>query len=177
MKERVFFFLLCALNAIRPFVAPKKEAPVAPAGEIIPGLVPTDARSVALGARDQQLVKGFPGQVAVFSDRTRTWIVRSVTQPTRSLHPAADCLRAQGYRLRPEPLFQEQAGPRWSEWTATRDKDRLGVRERIVDARGRNWTDVSAWYWDAMLGKTAGPWWAVTIVERSREQGSSQVMP
>ena len=41
----------------------------------------------------------------------------------------------------------------------------MRVRERIYDGAGHGWTDVSAWYWDALRGYSPGPWWAVTIVE------------
>ena len=37
----------------------------------------------------------------------------------------------------------------------------------IYSARGdQSWTDVSSWYWQALLGKTHGPWWAVTVTEK-----------
>ncbi|MCI0665355.1 MAG: hypothetical protein L0220_30200 [Acidobacteria bacterium] len=35
-------------------------------------------------------------------------------------------------------------------------------RDVAVD---ENWTDVSSWYWSAMLGRSCGPWWVVTIAE------------
>ena len=45
------------------------------------------------------------------------------------------------------------------------DGEALEVRERITDTNGRGWTDVSEWYWNAIGGKTEGPWWAVTVLE------------
>ena len=38
------------------------------------------------------------------------------------------------------------------------------VGRRIQE--GGSFCDVSAWYWAASLGRTRGPWWAVTVVER-----------
>jgi hypothetical protein len=40
------------------------------------------------------------------------------------------------------------------------------VYERIYDVAGNSWSDVSAWYWAALLGKSAGPWWSVVIAEK-----------
>jgi hypothetical protein len=37
------------------------------------------------------------------------------------------------------------------------------VCERIYDGQGKAWTDVSSWYWAAMVGRTRGPWFAVTV--------------
>jgi hypothetical protein len=46
----------------------------------------------------------------------------------------------------------------------------LRVLERIYSSSenqtGQDWTDVSTWYWQALLGKTGGPWWSVTVTER-----------
>jgi len=37
------------------------------------------------------------------------------------------------------------------------------VCERIEDARGLAFTDASAWFWAAQLGRSTGPWRAVTV--------------
>ena len=72
-------------------------------------------------------------------------LVRQVT------HASADCLRAQG-------LTPLQSGPRYQAggWD---------IEER------RRYDDVSAWYWAAHLGRTRGPWTALTIA-RPRKSGS-----
>jgi hypothetical protein len=56
--------------------------------------------------------------------------------------------------------------PTLSELIATRGSERLRVRERIYTAAGDSWTDVSSWYWQAVLERTTGPWWAITVAER-----------
>jgi hypothetical protein len=53
----------------------------------------------------------------------------------------------------------------WGAFEATRGPERVIVKERITDESGKYWTDVSAWYWAALLGQTDGPWWAYTVVE------------
>jgi hypothetical protein len=166
MKSWTIFLLLCAVDALLPLRGERTISSVDFVGEIRAGLLPPDAFPIGLSDRDHRLAKAFPGQIRVFTEGPRTWVVRRVTQPTRRLHPAADCLRAVGYRLTPGPLFQERAGPCWSESTATRGSEHWRVRERIVDGGGQNWTDVSAWFWDAAFDRTRGPWWAVTVIER-----------
>jgi hypothetical protein len=118
---------------------------------------------LALGPREARFARDFPGRIAAFSAPDgRTFIVRELRQPTRKLHPAADCLRAVGYSIEPRPLHRQSDGVEWSELRATRDNDALRVRERILGADGRRWTDISAWYWSAALGRASGPWWAIT---------------
>jgi hypothetical protein len=42
----------------------------------------------------------------------------------------------------------------------------LVVREAITDSAVGRWTDVSEWYWSALLGRAEGPWWAITVAEQ-----------
>ena len=44
------------------------------------------------------------------------------------------------------------------------------MREAITDGTASRWTDVSQWYWEALLGRTQGPWWAITVAERRRPE-------
>ena len=78
---------------------------------------------------------------------------------------SADCLRGSGFTVAPQPVWREASGVQWTRFIATRGEKRLRVRERISDSVGNGWTDVSAWYWNALLKKTCSPWLAVTIVE------------
>jgi hypothetical protein len=112
-------------------------------------------------------MSSFPGKMAKFSDGKRLIVMRWVTCPTRKLHPAADCFRAAGYRVKSNALWSDRAGALWS-CSQAADRDRaLRICERIVDQRGKGWTDFSAWYWSAQFGKSAGPWWAFTVVKSS----------
>jgi hypothetical protein len=115
--------------------------------------------------RETRFASGFPGQIGVFSDGTRTYVVRWVRTATRKLHPSSDCLRALGYAVKPTPIFAETDGTHWGTSSAQHGPESLRVRERIVDSVGREWTDVSAWFWSAALGQSLGPWWAITIFE------------
>ncbi len=127
--------------------------------------LPDGVRQVPLTERDARFARQFPGRVGVFTDGRATWIVRWVTQPTRSLHPGGDCLRAGGFRVTPGQAFRDPAGALWSGAEARRDTTVYRVRERLVGADGRAWTDVSAWFWSATLQQARGPWWAVTRLD------------
>lgn len=112
---------------------------------------------------EQRFAARFPGRIGRFSDGSRNIILRVVDQPTRLLHPAADCFRGIGYHVDETRVVQRADGTAWSCFAAERDGTRRTVCERIYDRDGGGWTDVSAWYWAAMLGRTQGPWWAVTV--------------
>lgn len=119
-----------------------------------------------LTPREERFGDDFPGRIARFTDGRRELVVRFVTTATRKLHPASDCFAGIGYRVRPLPLRVDEAGARWGSFTAERGGERLRVSERIYSEAGRSWEDVSAWYWAAIGGDAAGPWWAVTVAER-----------
>lgn len=127
------------------------------------GAVGHDWTPQALGEREARFARDFPGRIGVFSTPDgRIIVLRHVAQPTRKLHPAADCLRGLGYTVTPRPIFAQTDGVEWGEVAATRDNETLRVRERILGADSRAWTDISAWYWSAALGRAAGPWLAIT---------------
>ena len=115
--------------------------------------------------REARFAAGFPGRVAAFSDGERTIVLRWVARETRKLHPALHCLRGLGYAVQPGPVWRDAGGHGWGTTVAVRDGRTRRVRERISDGTGREWTDVSAWWWDAWLGRSAGPWWAETVFE------------
>jgi hypothetical protein len=118
-----------------------------------------------LTAPEQRWAADFPGAIARFTDGERQLIVRRVERPTRKLHPSADCLRGLGYRLDESRIEQDETKARWSCFLAENANGRRTVCERIHDEQGRQWTDVSAWYWDAVFERSRGPWWAVTVAD------------
>lgn len=173
MKALLAFFSLAALAATAPLWPaaetsashhePASAASARSAADWPPELVAPEWTPLPLGAREQRFARDFPGRIAAFAaSGGRTIILRRIDQPTRKLHPAADCLRAVGYDIAPRPIHRQIDGIEWGEFRATRGNDTLRVRERLLGADDRRWTDVSAWYWSAALGRAAGPWWAVT---------------
>lgn len=120
---------------------------------------------VALTERETRFADGFPGRIAKFKDGNRVIIVRWLTQPTRKLHPAVDCFKGNGCSAHPLPLRTDTAGRIWGCFEAAAKGESFFVSERIHDEAGNGWTDASAWYWAALLGRTHGPWWAFTVVD------------
>jgi hypothetical protein len=122
-------------------------------------------RPLALGALEQRLAARFPGSVTRFDAGDHLLVLRDVQQPTRMLHPAADCYRGLGYRIEATRLERDAGKRLWQCFEAQREGRRVRVCERIVGADKQAYTDTSAWYWAATLGRSQGPWRAVTKVE------------
>jgi hypothetical protein len=121
-------------------------------------------RPLALGEVEQHFAQRFPGSIARLTDGEGVFVMRQVNQPTRMLHPAVDCYRALGYRITQVRLERDAQERLWRCFAAQRKNGQtLRVCERIVDARGRAFTDTSAWYWSAAAGDSQGPWQAVTV--------------
>jgi hypothetical protein len=121
---------------------------------------------MALTQREAEFVRDFPGRVGCFSDGRREIIVRWVGTPTRRLHSAADCFRGIGYSVTPMPVRKDASGAAMGCFRASHGSDDMTVCEVIRDERGENWPDVSAWYWNAMLGSSRPPWWSFVVAER-----------
>jgi hypothetical protein len=120
-----------------------------------------------LTALEARFAANFPGAIARYRAGDTTLIVRQVTQPTRQLHPAADCFRGAGYALGAVRTLEDARNTRWNCFEAGLGGRRWRVCERFTDAAGGAWTDVSSWYWSALWAQRtaqAGPWWAITIV-------------
>ncbi len=112
-----------------------------------------------------EFYRRFPGKVGHFSSGSTRYVFRFLTEPTRRLHPAQHCYRASGYDTDSVRACFREDGQRYGCFTARRGSETVRVSERLYDSRGGAWTDVSAWYWAALLGRSQGPWWVVTIAE------------
>jgi hypothetical protein len=168
--DSVLLMLTCVAAAVVPLLGAR-----APAGITadFPGW-PTHfegrpLRELPLGPVEQRFAADFPGRIGRFSDGEREIVMRWVGDETRKLHPASDCFRGSGYSIAPQPLTVAADASRWGTFVATRGHDRLQIRERIHDASGHEWTDVSAWYWAATTQRSQGPWWAVTVATPTRQ--------
>lgn len=117
-----------------------------------------------LTADEQRFAGGFPGKIAKFTDGTHSIVMRWVSQETRQLHPSEDCFRGSGYKVKPAPTTLDADGNRWGCFHASKaGASPLMVRQRICDGSGNSWTDVSEWYWCALMNKTSAPWFSYTI--------------
>ena len=119
-------------------------------------------RPLALSAVEQRFAAHFPGRIARLTDDEQLLVLRDVSVATRMLHPAADCYRGLGYRIEQARLERDDDALLWRCFIAERGGRRTRVCERIVDANGASFTDTSSWYWAALLGRSSGPWRAIT---------------
>jgi hypothetical protein len=153
------FLIACLIAALAPFAAPS-PAPADTAS--FPGWpAQFEGRPIhplPLTETERRFSDGFPGRVGRFTDGEREIIMRWVLQPTRKLHPAADCFKGIGYTIRPLPI-EVVAGANWSAFEAHRENSRLHIREIVIGSDHESWTDMSTWYWSA----SHGPWWAITV--------------
>ncbi|MCB0321129.1 MAG: hypothetical protein KDD60_09400, partial [Bdellovibrionales bacterium] len=65
----------------------------------------------------------------------------------------------------PRPLQIDREQHSWGCFLAIRESEKLQVCEIISDEFGNSWSDTSSWYWNAILSRTVGPWWATTVAE------------
>lgn len=167
IDHRLLWMGICLLAAVSPMLAPT-SAHETQRG--FPGWPKTyegrPLQPLPLSVIEARFAENFPGRIGRFSDGQREIILRWVTSETRKLHPAADCFRGMGYAVQTLPMQRHSNGAHWGRFRAVRDQSALLVEERIVDAEGRQWTDVSAWYWAALWGDTQGPWWAITFARQ-----------
>lgn len=119
-------------------------------------------RPLAMSDVEQRFAERFPGQIGRFASYGDSVILRIASRPTRMLHPAADCYRGLGYRIKDIRLERDDKARLSRCFVAWRNGVALRVCERLEGADGQAFTDTSAWYWAAMLGRTSGPWLAVT---------------
>lgn len=159
--------LLAAVLAVCA-LAPLAQRSPAPQGIATPSPEwPTEweghaLRPLALSPVEMRFAARFPGHIARLTDGEQVLVLREVRQPTRMLHPAADCYRGLGYRIQQAQLERDAQQRLWRCFVAEREGRRTRVCERIVDAQGQAYTDASSWFWAAQLGQSAGPWQAIT---------------
>jgi hypothetical protein len=187
MKAAILYVGACLLAAVLPVFGVRADSSSGQQGALtaVQSGFPAAARAVAaqtlaathlrdrpltrqpLSALEGRFAANFPGAIARFRADEASVIVRQVTVATRQLHPAADCFRAAGYALGVVRTHEDAWEKRWSCFVASQAGRRWRVCERIVDPSGRQWTDVSSWYWNALWSQRAagaGPWWAITLV-------------
>ena len=117
---------------------------------------------------EQVFAKDFPGRIGRFQAENRTVILRWTTRVTHRVHGSAYCLRAAGWKIEPYPMESGNDGV-WSVFQATRDGNALYVREQVRCADGTTFADVPSWFFHAILGRSRGPWWIVTVAMESLE--------
>lgn len=165
MTRLVLFLVLAVCAAVRPALhTPATRATCEEAWPaVFEGAVLTRTDLLPVEAR---FASDFPGAVAAFEADGARVMMRRITQPTRKLHPIEACLRGAGYEVKPRPALRHPETGLWGVVHATKEGRAFRVREHIVSADGAHtWTDVSAWFWDALLHRERGPWLAITVIE------------
>jgi hypothetical protein len=165
----ILFVVSAACAALAPLAAGHENAGAAAAHAGFPGW-PSHFEGRALAAlpltpREEGFVRDFPGRIGRFSDGEREIILRWVAEPTRRLHPAADCFMGAGFSVTPLPLRRMATGSAMGCFRARRGGEEMTVCEAIRDETGGSWSDASSWYWAALLGRSPGPWWSAVVAE------------
>lgn len=167
MRRLMPFCILCLFAGLAPLVTEKIN--FIQQVQAFPGWPDNfdgrTLRQLPLSDRENLFLEYFPGSIGRFSDGRREYIFRWLIAPTRKFHPASDCFRGIGYLIETLPIEVRPDGSPWRVFRATKGEEKLRVYERIYDQQGNSWTDVSSWYWSALLGESEGPWWSVTIAE------------
>ena len=121
--------------------------------------------ALPLSVREEHFAAGFPGALARFRCGDGEVIFRRVHRATRKLHAAEDCFKAAGFEMRRLSASVMAEEGLWQVWEARRGEEpALWVCEQIRAANGDLFTDVSAWFWQALRHPENGPWTAVTWV-------------
>jgi hypothetical protein len=171
MKAIYLFLVVCLAAAVMPLL-PGSFTSIEAGSADFPGWAThwegKPLRRLPLGWREQRFADGFPGQIAQFTDGQRLILIRYTAKATRLLHAAADCFRGAGYEVKPMAAQVDQRGEQWGRFLAKNQDDAWRVSERIFENQGRgSWSQVSNWFWSAAYGRSQGPWWAVTIMEKT----------
>ncbi|HRH40029.1 MAG TPA: archaeosortase/exosortase family protein [Pyrinomonadaceae bacterium] len=165
--QQIIFVAVCLSAFVTPFIFVGKET-VKTNEYVVSFPKEFDGKllkQLELSEREQFFLNDFPGEIRRFTDGNRELIIRYVATATRKLHPASDCFSAIGYSIKPLPLKIDDNQQKWSCFRATKDNESLNVCERIYSENGKNWTDVSSWYWSAISEETGQGYWAVTVAE------------
>ena len=168
MCRYIIYLVSCLAAMLVPLADPGHKAPI----NGFPGwpsrFEGQVLRELPLREYESRFAEDFPGRIGRFSDGNREIILRWMTRETRMIHPSSDCFKGLGYTIKPLPLVEDHWNHLWGCFQVTRGQQEFLVKERIFNQAGNSWTDVSSWYWSALWGKTAGPWWSVVVTQNSR---------
>lgn len=164
----ISFISLCMLAASIPLIY--RSEPIKESNSVFAGW-PTQfegqrLQQVKLSELTERFAQEFPGKIAVYTTGKSRIVYRWVTQATRQLHPSSTCYKASGYEIKWLPENLDANNNKWAAFEATKGSEKLLVRERLFDQEGHSWTDVSSWYWSAVLNQSKSPWWSVSVAER-----------
>lgn len=167
MRDLIALALALALVALVPLAFPEDTGPPPPPAGF-PGW-PSELDGelltrVPLGPREERFYALFPTHVARFTDGEAEYVLRWIDAPSRHHHPASACFQGTGWTWEELPPLTALDGSAWGQARATRDGRTVIVSEQVRGPAGETWSDVPVWFWEASLGRAAGPWWSVLKV-------------
>ena len=109
----------------------------------------------------------FPGKIGRFRAGGDIVVMRWTESVTHRVHPLSVCLRANGWTVEPLPIERREDGD-WSAFKARKEVEELVVREQVRAADGASFADVEGWFWQALAGRTNGPWLVISVASRGR---------
>ncbi|MEP2776670.1 MAG: exosortase/archaeosortase family protein [Luteolibacter sp.] len=165
-KFQIFLTVTALAATVSPLLSLTEISTIHPSQQPLSHYEGQPLTPIALNPAEEKFYGDFPGSVAIYEGSSFKLIVRTVTRATRMLHPASHCLRAEGFDIGGKTRVTLSDGSRWLTYTATRNGKTWQIRERITDASGdKQWTEISAWYWQAFFKPRHAPWEAMTVME------------
>ena len=172
---KTFIYLTtCLLAALVPFIHHSSARPADSSTErMLNSFQGAPLSPMAMTESETEFYADFPGKTGYFAVDGRpgeSVFLRYTENPTRKLHPAETCFRANGYKtefsdnvLARVPELSDQ-DLEWSQFTVVEKGRPFRVRQCIVSlSSGRVWADIPAWYWQTTFSSDdSGPWVAVT---------------
>jgi hypothetical protein len=165
MVLRLVLFISCLVAALVPLTENKKIGKISTTFITPPGVDLSNFTEVQLIDKEKLLETSFPGATKRFESANQQLIVRYIVEPSRKVHPAEMCFRAWGYKIVWRPGRGGKNG-RSSCFEAEREGKRCLVCEQVIATDAESFPDVSAWYYQAILGRTKGPWWSLLEVQK-----------
>ena len=159
-------FLIAALAALIP--RPNREPPVPGS---FPGWPETfEGRPLVetpLAESEARFDARFPGKIGRFRAGNDIVVMRWTNKATHRVHPLSVCLQASGWTIEPLPMVRRDDGD-WSAFAARKGNEMLAVREQVRAIDGTVFADVEGWFWQALAGRTSGPWLVISVASRER---------
>lgn len=129
-------------------------------------------KATSMAPKEQEFYRDFPGDVFFFRLEGRsqeTVFLRYTESPTRKLHPAETCLRAQGLSVSDKQSVRNIVSElsdkplTWSRCVVSKERRTTEVLQTVISlSTGKNYSSIPTWYWlTTFSSEDAGPWLAV----------------
>ena len=172
---KTFLFVMsCMAIAIIPLIRSEERLTVQAATfKAIETFQGNQLLQYPLSGIENQFYAEFPGTALfhhVAGKKGEAVFLRFIEKPSRKLHAAETCYRANGTKIESTdhitatvPELSDSAIV-WSQFRVPSEKQTFLIRQCVISqSTGRSYADVPAWYWQTTFTSTdPGPWLAVT---------------